>query len=55
MGNSRDKPEDTQCYGCMQADPPKKLLRLLFFVHDQNCVREKVITPVINATNGPAT
>ena len=42
MGNLYGtKAEDTQCYGCMQPDPPKKLYGYCAMCAIRNCVREK--------------
>jgi len=35
------KPEDTECYGCMQPDPPRKLYSYCSFCHIRKCVQSK--------------
>lgn len=42
MGNLyQTKPEDTQCLGCMQKEPPEKLYGYCAMCDIRNCVREK--------------
>jgi len=35
------KPEETECYGCMQADPPKKLFSLCKECNMRECIKSK--------------
>jgi len=35
------KPEETECYGCMQADPPKKLFSLCKECNIRECIKSK--------------
>ncbi len=42
MGNLYgSKPEETECYGCMQTDPPKKLYGYCINCELRKCVRSK--------------
>ena len=42
MGNLYgSKPEDTECLGCMQADPPEKLYGLCKMCKIRDCVKDK--------------
>jgi hypothetical protein len=42
MGNLYgSKPEDTECLGCMQADPPEKLYGLCKVCKIRDCVKDK--------------
>ena len=42
MGNLyKTKTEDTECYGCMQSEPPKKLYGYCTLCAIRNCVRGK--------------
>lgn len=35
------KPEETECYGCMQADPPKKLFSFCEKCNIRECIKSK--------------
>jgi len=55
MGNLYGtRPEETECLGCMQPDPPKKLCSYCKGCKIRKCVRSQGIIPVVNVTSGHA-
>lgn len=49
------RPEETECLGCMQADPPEKLYAFCRACTIRECVKKRATTPATSATRGPVT